>query len=846
MRALLGWLRVAMIDLRGDLRHFGVLIACLALGVGTIAMVGAVGASLQSALDRDARVVLGGDLEARLSYREANDAEKALFGELGTVSEAFEFLGRGTAGDFTTFLSVRAVDENYPLLGSVGVREASAPLPELLAMQDGVNGAVVDSLLLDRLQIGVGDRFTVGVGEFEVRGILDGVPDQVTQGVALGVPVLISTAAAPSTEILEPGVIAKYRYKLLLNDGVSFADAVGRIRASFPDSGFDILSPQDATEELARFFDIFRRFLTIVGLSALLVGGVGVANAVSAYVTERQRSIATMKSLGATGARILFHFLAQTMVLTAVGIVFGSALGALLTLAVLPILGSTVGLSLTPTVDLPSLAQAGIFGVLIGFAFAYIPLYRAQAMRPALLFRAAGTAVGGQLGWRGMLRPQVALPVLIAVAGILAMAWLVTRRPEIVFWYALGVLGAFVVLRLAAYLLQQALRLVPPVRGANLRNAIKAIYRPGAPAPTVVLSLGLGLALLLLISLIDNNLRNQLDTEVMTDAPTFVYMDLFDDEVAEFERLTAEDDRIESFDATPLIRGTITAVNGAPAPALEEPPEDISALFDGEFPLTYSAVIPSGSRVVAGEWWAEDYSGPALVSVSTQIRELMNLAVGDVITFSIFGAPTEATIANFREYSWQGGGINFSFVLSPGSIGDAPVTFFGMLKTAPGAEDEVQSELIANYPDLIFIPVAEALESVSALIGTVSNAVAVIGGIALISGLLVLAGALAAGRRQREADAVVSKVLGATRGDVTRAYIIEYGLVGALSAVFAAILGVGGAWAFVTQVLESPFRLDWVLLAIVIVSASLLTIAVGAATTWSALSVRPAPFLREE
>ncbi len=391
-----------------------------------------------------------------------------------------------------------------------------------------------------------------------------------------------------------------------------------------------------------------------------------------------------------------------------------------------------------------------------------------------------------------------------------------------------------------------ALRLVPPVRSAHIRNAIKSIYRPGTPAPTVLLSLGLGISLLLLISLIDNNLRSQLNTAVMSDAPTFVYMDLFEDEVAQFEELRRNDPRITGFDSVPIVRGTITAGNAAPAPALEEPPEDISALFDGEYPLTYSTTVPIGSRVVAGDWWPEGYAGAPLISVSTQMRELMDLEVGDTITFAIFGAVVDTTIANFRQYEWQGGGINFAFVLSPGAVADFPVTFFGMVKTAAGVEDDVQRDLIAAYPDLIFIPVAEALDSIGTMINTVSNAVAVIGGIALISGLLVIAGALAAGRRQREADSVVSKVLGATRGDVIRGYVVEYGLVGALAAVFAAILGTTGAWAFVTQVLESEFTIDWGLLALVIIGASLLTILVGAATTWSALSVRPAPFLREE
>ncbi len=845
MRAVLSLLRVALLDLRGDLRRFGVLIACLALGVGTIAMVGAVGASLQAALDRDARLLLGGDIEARLTHRAASAGERALFERLGTVSEAIDYLARARVEGESAFVWTRGVDANYPLLGAVDF-DGEGSLGDALAERDGVLGTLVDARLLDRLGVAVGDRIGIGSGEFEIRGILKSVPDEVSQGVVIGFPLLLSTSGVAATEVLKPGGLARYHYKIALNQGVGFDAAAARIRSAFPDAGWHISSPGDATEELARYFDLFRRFLTIVGLSALLVGGVGVANAVSAYVTERQRSIATMKALGATRTRVLLHFLTQVMVLTGVGIALGAGVGAALTLVALPYLGPALGLPLTPTIDWPSLGSAAVFGLLIGFTFAYLPLHRAQAMRPALLFRSVGGAAEARAGWRDWLRPGVMLPVLASLAGIFAMAVLDTDRPEIVFWYGLGAIVAFLVLRLAADLLQNALRLVPPAPDAVLRNAVKAIYRPGAPAPTVILSLGLGMALLLLIALIDNNLRHQLDPSIRVDSPTFVYMDLFEDEVAEFETLSQTDPRFESFAAVPVVRASSYTVNGEPPPELDEPSKDMAIYFGDEQPLSYSASVPQGSRVVGGAWWPAGYQGAPLVSVSEQLRVAQGLKLGDEVTFQVFGEPVTTRIASFRSYEWQRGGINFPFVLSPGALEAYPVSYFGLIKAVDGAERDLQRQLVETYPELVFIPVDEAIGALRGVIDAISKAIAVVGGLAVASGMLVLAGALATGRRQREADSVVAKVLGATRGDVIRSYVIEYGLVGALSALLAAVLGVAGTWAFMAIVLESDFVVDPLLLALVIIIASMLTIAVGAATTWSALSARPARFLREE
>lgn len=847
MRAFIAQLRVAMIDMRGDLKRFTILLACLALGVGTIAMVGAVGAALQAALDRDARLVLGGDLEVNLTYRDGTDQEAALFDELGTVSHVIETAGRGRFGEQGAFLVLRGVSDTYPLVGAVRLGGTDRSLPELIAKQpSGAWGIVIDDLFLKRTGAKIGDHLMVGDAEFEITGLREGVPDQVTQGVEMfGIPALVSIEGLYATGVLEPGSVARYRFKIVLDEGVSVADATARINALSPDAGWQIRTPRDATDDLAQFFDLFQRFLTIVGLSALLVGGVGVSNAVSAYVTDRQRSIATMRSIGATSSRILMHFLTQVVALTLTGIAIGLILGALLTLVALPILGGMLGIALDPTVDWKSLGSATAFGLLIGFAFGYLPLHRAQAMRPALLFRSVGAAVDG-LHWRDYLKPRVWLPIGVAMALALALAVAVTQRPFLVLWYTLGVIVAFVVLRGAGWLMQRGLKVVPPLPSANLRNAIKSIYRPGAPAPTVILSLGLGLSLLLLIALVDANLRNQLEGESLKDAPTFLFFDLFDDEADALKTLSASDPRIEKFIATPMVRGDFLNANGKTLEELEQPPSEIRAMLEGDVPLSYGTEIPEGNTILSGEWWPPDYSGPPLVSVYDALRVYFGLKIGDQITFRVFGEEVTATIANFRTFELEGGDISFIVVYSPGALDMFPISNLGLMKTVSGQEDSVQQTLVDDYPSLVFLPLGDAIAAIGGVVNTVTNAVAIVGGLALVSGLLVLAGAMAAGRRQREADAVVAKVLGATRADVIRAYLVEYGLLGALSAVIAVILGVAGAWGFVTQILDIDFVANPVLLVSVVVAAVILTIAVGAATTWSALSVRPAPFLRIE
>lgn len=844
---LRGWLRVALKDLRGDLRRFTILLACLALGVGTITIVGSVGAALQSALLRDARTLLGGDIEAQLSYRAANPEERQEFASFGKLGEVVEVMGRGDAGDSNSFLAIRAVDANYPLIGTVTVEGADAPLPDLLGKRgDGSFGLVADQLLLDRLGLKLGDTLTISDATFTLTGIIGTEPDRITAGMQFGLPVLMSVDALNATGILAPGVLASYRYKILLN-GTDPDTAMAAIKTTFPEAGWKLAGPKDATADLARFFDMFARFLTIVGLSSLLVGGLGVSNAISAYVTERQRSIATMKALGATGPRILVHFLTQVMLLTIAGIILGLLLGTLLTLVLLPILGSLIGLSLPPVVDTVTLWTAAGFGALTGFAFGYLPLRRAEKLKPALLFRSAGSAVEGGLDWRDMLKPGLWLPLGLAAAGIYALAALTTGRPLLVLWYAIGILVAFLILRGAAWLLQRTLKLIPPISNAAIRNAIKSIWRPGAPAPVVILSLGLGLALLLLIALIDGNLRHQLARESIPNAPSFVFMDLFEDEVDSLKQFSVGDKSVETFASMPAVTGAIEAINDVPIAELGRvPPPEFAFVLEGEIPLTASEGLPEQSTITEGSWWPPNFIGPPEVSVFQRLKEPLGLKLGDILTFRIFGDEVKVKIGSFRDYAWRSGSVNFGFVLSPNALADFPLSYLGLLKAVPGQEVEVQQRLVAEFPDLLFLPVGEALETFAAILANVTTAVEVIGGLAVVSGVLVLAGAMAAGRKQRESDAVVMKVLGATRGDVLRAYLVEYGLLGLLAAVLAALLGLAGTWAFVEFVLEIDFWADPALLIWVAIGTVALAIVVGMLTTWSALSTRPASFLREE
>lgn len=844
MSRLLGWMRIAVLDLRGDVRRFIILLACLALGVGAIAAVSSVGAALQAAVDRDARVILGGDIEVRQRGADITQDQRDAVEALGETARAVDLNARASANERSLLLNLRAVSENYPLLGTVEVEPGSESLAALLAPRDGLPGAVVDQRALDRLGVVLGDTIRIGNADFTVRGTLLGLPDQAAQGFQLGPPALIAEGALAAAGLEQQGILSRFSYKVLLG-GAEAEASIARLDAAFPDADWDLRQPQDAAANLKRFLDLFARFLTLVGLSSLLVGGVGVSNAISAYITERRSSIATLRSLGATSARIMVHFLTQVLLLSLAGVALGLLLGAATSLLALPVLSGMLAIDLPPTIDLRSLLIAAGFGLLIGFSFALLPLRGAQKLKPASLFRAsAGDET--RLGWRDLAQWRTALPLVVSLCAIAGLAVFTTGSPFLVLWYAVGAAVAFGLLRLAAFVLQVVLRLLPPLPNATLRQALKAIHRPGSAAPVVVLSLGLGLALLLMITLLDQNLRAQIDSAVAEDAPAFVLLDMPKDQVPAVEAFAAADPGIETLQTIPMLRGSIESINDTPVAKLGPVPDDIADMFEGDTALSWARDMPEGSALAEGEWWTADYAGAPLVSLSTELRETLDLAVGDTMTIAIAGRPIAVTIANFRDIDWREGGLSFRLLFSPGVIENAPQTVMGSIDVLDGQASGVESRLSAALPTLNFLPIGDAIKQIEAILSSLANAVALVGSLAVISGILVLAGALTVGRKQREADAVVMKVLGATSGNVIVAFVVEYGVLGLLAAVMGAGLGIVASWAILTFVMDIAFAPDFLTIATVIAGSVLATIATGVLTTWSAMSARPARQLRAD
>jgi putative ABC transport system permease protein len=838
-------LRMAAREMRGGLRGFYVLIACMALAVMAIAGVRSVASSLLDGLAREGRVILGGDLAFSLSLREAGAAERAFLERQGRVSSAATMRAMARAQDAgAALVEVKAVDASYPLYGQV-VLDPAQPLADALAQRDGAFGAAADPALLVRLGLPLGARISLGSATLVLRAVLQSEPDKLGGGIGFGPRLLIGQAALHASGLVQPGSVVRWHYRVRL-PATNAADSDVRAstaaaQAQLPEAGWEIRSRTNASPSLAANVERFTQYLTLVGLTALLIGGVGVANAVKAHMDRRWEAIAVMKSLGATGARVFAIYLCQVLALAGFGAMPGLLIGAALPFLVAWELGGVLPLPLAPALHPTDLAVALLYGLLTALAFAIWPLGRAQNVPVSALFR---DEVSGD--WRRPSPRYMVAAVLVAgaLAGV-AVALAYDRRIAAIFVVAAG--AAFVLLHALAALIMLLARRLPHLRSPVVRLAVANIHRPGALTPSIVLSLGLGLTLLVAVIAIDGNLRRQFLAALPEKAPSFFFIDIPSAERENFDTFVRANASGAMLSQVPMLRGRIVAANGIPAGQIKAAPEAAWAL-QSDRGLTYADSVPAGSRLVAGEWWSADYRGPPLVSFEKRIADGLGLKLGDTVTVNVLGRNLTASVANLRTVDWQSLGINFVMVFSPNTFRGAPNSYIATLTYERGGGGEQEVALLKAvaeaYPAVTAMRVRDVLDTVGQTVTNLVLAIRVASALTLVIAVLVLAGALAAGHRRRVYEAVILKTLGATRMRLLCAYAMEYFALGLATAILGVAAGSAAGAYVISRIMNLPFLWLPGPLVACCAAAVVATIAIGLIGTYRALGQKPAPVLR--
>lgn len=831
-------LRFSLRELRGGLRGFRLFVACLALGVAVIAGIGTLSSSIVAGLERDGRSLLGGDIEFRLTHRGATPEEYEFLRRQGEVSESVQMraMAHALRSDQRALVELKAVDNAYPLYGSVTLDNGGA-LAAAFARQDGLPGAIVDPQALIRLDAAIGDRIGVGEAEFVIRAVIAREPDRATDGLTLGPRVMIAEADLAATKLVQPGTLAHWHYRIRLNPGLEAAGVETTAKASQADAGWRIRDWKEGSPGVRRFLDRAALFLVLVGLTALLIGGVGVANAVHAHLDGKTPTIATLKSLGATTGLIFRVYLWQTLLLAGFGILLGLVIGSAVPNLAAGALAAILPLPLVPGLYWQPLAMAASYGLLVALAFTIWPLARAADIRPAALYR---DLVAPN---RRLPRPVYVIATLALFALLAALAVFGAEERRFALAFVISAVVAFLLFRLIAHGIAMLTRHARPPRGVRLKLAMASLHRPGAATSALLLSLGVSLTLLTAIALVESNLHAQVEERLPDEAPAFFFVDIQPAQLEQFRATVAAVPGTRDLDTVPNLRGRISSIKGIPSEQIEASP-DQRWVLQGDRGLTYARELPAGSTLMAGEWWPQNYDGPPLISIEERAANGLNVGIGDKLTVNILGRDIEAQVANIRRLDWTSFGINFVLVFSPGLLERAPHTMLATVKATPEAETALFRAVTQQYPNISVVRMKDVLTELNDMVAKLGGAIRGAAGVTLIAGLIVLAGALAAEHRRRLKESAILKALGATRRDIIIAHLIEYGSVGLVGAALAFGLGWLAAWAMVTQMMNASFYFAPGVAAATVLGGVAATLLLGLAGAWQALAAKPAPLLR--
>ena len=843
-------LRFALRELRGGLKGFRIFIACIALGVGAISGVASLSRSLIEGIANESQAILGGDFSVTQFHQEVSPEQSEFIGTFGKISKMATMRTMARIPDSTdafgeTLVEVKAIDDIYPLYGEIKL-EGDIDLASALQMSQGTWGVVVDSTLGTQIDVGVGDIISIGNINVRIAGIIEQEPDLLSQNLVIGPRLMLSEQALKESGLVQPGSLVEWAYRVRINENrpattLEIFNSLKAIDEKFPDAGWRLRTRNSAAPGLVSNIRRFAQFLTLVGITGLIVGGVGVANAVRSFLETKLKVIASFKSVGASGDFVFLVYLLQILMLAGIGISIGIVIGAIVPAVLTTLLATILPIPAEFAIYPSQLSLGVIYGFLTALAFALWPLGRAHDIPATALFRDS-------------IRTDRPKPrtryIVFTILTILALCWIAisnSRDTILALFYIGASLIAYTTLIGIAQIIKFVASRFPLLKSTSARLAIANIHRPGSLTSSVVLSLGLGLTLLVTMTLIDGNIRGYLAGSLAQNAPSFFFIDIQNEELPEFQEYVEGTVPEAIFENAPMLRGRIIEVKDKPAYEVRATGDGSWALR-GDRGITYSATLPSNSTLVEGEWWEEDHEGDYLVSMESEVAEGIGVKIGDTITVNVLGKRFKATIANLRKVEWRSMAINFVLVFSPNTFEKAPHAHLATVTWEEDSTFEQEQSLhravAREFPTVTTVNVKNAINQVNELLSQLAWAIRGVSSITLIASILVLGGALAAGHQNRVYDSVVLKTLGATRSKLLFAYILEYLVLGTATAFFAVIVGAIAAWFVIVEIMDGEFTFFLTTALLAVVVALVLTVGFGLIGTWRVLGEKAAPVLR--
>ena len=838
-------LKIAVRDLLGDRRGFGIFIACIIIGVAAIAGVSSLSFSLAQGLSHEGRTILGGDASISLMSRSLSQEQKDYLTARGSLSELslLRAMAHYASGE-SSVIEIKAIDPaTYPAFGALTLNP-ELPLSEALSEKKGVFGLIVETTLLTRLDVKLGDMITIGNQRFEIRSTLMNEPDKLAGGIGFGPRVFMTRSALEASGLATPGAIIRNLTRIRLTGNPSDQEVKNfhsEINSAFPNAGWEIRTRDAVSPQFSRNLDRFTQLLSLIALTALIAGGAGVANSVREFTERKRLHFAILKALGASGSQVFAIALIQIIIAGLIATLLGLIVGSSIPIFAANWLHQISDLPFTPSVNVEGILIGGCYGLLVTFIFAVIPLGRIHEMPVSRLLRDDDQPL--RL-WRYFILSGVAAFLLITLTLFSA------SDLKLGVIYSVGVALVFASLRAASWAIVLVIKKFKRPYNSRLRLALANIGRPKSIAPALIISAGLTQTLLIALALVEGAVHHELIRADTSEIPNFYFLDIPKTQTEPFNEFLKKTMPEAHIEHVPMMRGRIIELKGKPLNR-STIAEEAKWVLEGDRGITFSETLPDNSTLTDGVWWGKDYAGAPLVSLEQKVAEGFGLKIGDQIRVNILGRDLTATVANFRKVDWRSYAINFVMVFSPNAFKSAPYTeLFTISYTAPSLDARDKKDAILTrqtakeFPNIVSIRVKDVLMAVDKIATQLAFAARAATVIALATAGLALTSAIMSSQRTRLYDTVIYKILGAPRRWLMSVYALEFGLLGLAASIISLFAGICFAYGLIKFIMKIDFIIPGATLILILLGALMLIIALGLTLSWRILSYPAAAALR--
>ena len=838
--------RLAWREGRAAYRRLSVFVSSIALGVGSLVAIHSFRADVQRSLGDQARALLGADVRvsSRRGFPEAFDAVlDSMAGQGRDVARTTTLASMvlDTRSQGVQLFQIQGVDSGYPYYGEI----TSTPDAAWTEIHEGP-WAVADPAVFIQLDAVIGDTLLIGQARFVLRGGVTGLPTDVGFQSAIGPRLYISRDQLATTGLLTFGSIVRYHANLRMPDREDRQEFRNRNDELLEANQLRYTTAGERAREMSSAVDDVSRYLGLMGLAALFLGGIGVASAIHVYIREKVITVAVLRCLGALQRTLFTAYLLQAAGLALIGSLLGVGLGMAVQRGLPLVLTGLLPIGVTTQVSWVALGAGVALGVWVAIMFALGPLLEVRGVSPLIALRHDFEPPKRT----DALRVGAFVLLLVTMVGLTVLE---APSSDEGIGFAIGLAGVGLTLWATARLLILATRrFFPHGMSYPVRQGVSNLFRPRNQTVSVTLALGFGAFVIGTVGLVEGSLTQAFTLEAGAGSWNLLLFDVQSD-----QRETVQDflDSRASgpLEVTPLVPSQLLAINGTPVETLLERPSGErprSWAMRRQYRHTYRAELTGAEVLVEGSWWdaptTDEAAGVARISMEADLAESLRVGLGDHITWDFGGVPVESRITSLRSVDWARFETNFYVVFEPGTLEDAPQTTV-VLALIEGEQEraEMQRDLVRRFANVSVLDLSRLQQTIDEILERANQGIRFLGVFSTIAGVLVMIGALATSRYQRMRESALLKTLGASKRVVLQVLTVEYAVLGSLAAAAGLVLAIFGGWMMTWSVFEVPFRLDLVRLGTVWLWITGVTVVVGLIGSRGVLARPPLAVLRD-